>query len=238
MCLPAPRGHTSAALIAALRAAPSPHPALLVSGGTRPVQADDDLQLALWICYNRPFTDEHPGWQRHPALAQFRSALEARWETALRAVEPVDPVEVRPTTAQEAAEWERHQAFWLPQGGYRTVMLDIDAYGSVLMSLSSDISEMPVQTLALANALSLFSSHPRLVGVLAGFLTAVDTMAGDPYAQLAAGGFPAEDVLFGFGTCHALHARLGAHVADAWRSGRSSLRTRWLPLPDRVNVGC
>lgn len=236
MRLPAPRGHTSAALINLLQSPPTDRPALLVSTGTRPVWADDDLQLALWISHNRPFDDEHPAWEGHPALAQFRGALEARWEAALRTLGTVEPVEVRPANQAQAEEWARHQAFWLPQCGFRAALRDIDAYGSVLWSMSSSVSEMPVPTLALANALSYFGSHKRLVGALVGFLTAVDTMAGDPYAQLAVDS--GDDVLFGFGVCHSLHALLSAHVVDAWAGGCSSLRTRWLPLTDRINVGC
>lgn len=257
MRLPAPRGHTSAALITLLGAAPPRTPALLVSSGTRPVQVDDDLQLALWICYElhyRGFDDAHPAWEGHSALAQFHAALEARWEAGLRQLKDVTSAPVRPETNAQRAEWERHQAFWLPRRGFRALPdIQGDAYGGVqdermysvlftvaLRDLGDDagVDDVPAVTLALANALSLFGTHKRLVGALAGFLTAVDTMAGDPYSQLAAGAFPAEDVLFGFGACHSLHARLCAHAATAWSAGRSSLRGRWLPLPDRINVGC
>lgn len=236
MRLPPPRGHTSAALVALLRSAPPDRPALLVSSGTRPVWADDDLQLALWTCYNRSFSDEHHDWDGHPALAQFRATLEARWEAALRTLGAVDAVDARPSGPVQLTEWDQHQSFWLPRGGFRAVLRDIDAYGSIMWYPSCDVSAMPVPTLALANALAFFGSHERLMDALIGFLTAVDTMAGDPYAQLAAGS--ADDVLFGFGVCQSLHALLRAHVAEAWGTGRSSLRARWLPLPDRINVGC
>ncbi len=87
MRLPAPRGHMSSALVAALRQPPPPRPALLVGGGTRDAWLDDDLQLSLWICYElrtHGFDDAAAGWEEHPGLAQFHAALEARWEEALR----------------------------------------------------------------------------------------------------------------------------------------------------------
>ncbi|GLZ34607.1 hypothetical protein Lesp02_67940 [Lentzea sp. NBRC 105346] len=236
MRLPAPRGHTSAALTALLRSEPVDRPALVVSTGTRPVWADDDLQLSLWICY-RGFDGAHPGWDGHPALAQFRAALEVRWETALRALGAVDAPAVRTSTDAQFSEWELHRSFWRPRRTYRSAMRDLDFYGSVLFSDAlPGVDEMPAPTLALANAVSLLGSHRRLVDALIGFLTAAETLAGDPYAQLAMS--PGEDVLFGFGVCHSLHALLCAHVMEAWSAGRSSLRGRWLPLPGRINVGC
>jgi len=255
MRLPAPRGHMSAALVTALRQPPVPRPALLVSGGTRETCADDDLQLSLWICYElrmRGFEDVAPGWEDHPALAQFHTALESRWEAGLRSL----PEATQPATSstEELAELRRHHAFWRPRREMRSVLHDIqgDAYGarserthSVLFTVTlrdldfgAGVDEMPAVTLALANALSLFGLHRRLVGALVGFLTAVDTIGGDPFAQLLPVQCPPDDVRLGFTVCHELHSRLTQHVHTALTEGRTSMRGRWLPVSSRVNVGC
>ena len=255
MQLPAPRGHMSAALVAALRSAPLPRPALLVSGGTREAWLDDDLQLSLWLCYElrmRGFDDVHPAWEDHPALAQFHAALESRWEQALRTLQET----TQPAVLSDGgrAELRKHHAFWHPRRDMREALRDIhgDAYGarderthSVLFTVTlrdldgfAGVDEMPAPTLALANALSLFGLHQRLVGALVGFLTAVDTIGGDPFAQLLPVQCPPEDVRLGFTVCHELHARLTHHVHAAQVAGRTSLRGRWLPSAGRVNVGC
>ena len=48
--------------------------------------ADDDLQLALYCCYElhyRGFDGVHPDWEWEPSLLAFRRALEERFEAAL-----------------------------------------------------------------------------------------------------------------------------------------------------------
>jgi hypothetical protein len=245
----------SSALVAALRLPPPPRPALLVSGGTRDAWLDDDLQLSLWICYElrmRGFEDVAAGWEDHPALAQFHAALEARWEQALRSLTEVTTPASLP--ADGLAELRRHHAFWQPRREMRSVLRDIhgDAYGtrserthSVLFTVtlrdlepSVGVDEMPAPTLALANALSLFGLHRRLVGALVGFLTAVDTIGGDPFAQLLPVQCPPEDVRLGFTACHELHARLTQHVHVSQQAGRTSLRGRRPLVSSRANVGC
>ncbi|GLY53231.1 iron-containing redox enzyme family protein [Lentzea sp. NBRC 102530] len=252
MRLPAPRGHMSSALVAALRLPPPPRPALLASGGTRDAWQDDDLQLSLWICSElrtRGFDDAAPGWDEHPALAQFHATLEARWEEALRSLaETTSPAVLGPEGLQEL---RKHHAFWQPRREMRSVLRDLhgDAYGTrthpVLFSVTlrdlapaAAVDEMPAPTLALVNALSLFGAHQRLVGALVGFLTAVDTIGGDPFAQLLPVQCPPEDVRLGFTACHELHARLTQHVHSSLQAGRTSLRGRWMAPQPRVNVGC
>jgi hypothetical protein len=245
----------SSALVAGLRLPPPPRPALLVSGGTREAWQDDDLQLSLWICYElrmRGFDDVATGWEDHPALAQFHAALEARWEQALRSLtEVTSPAAL---SDEGLSELRRHQAFWQPRSEMRSVLRDIqgDAYGtrserthSVLFTVTlrdldpnARVDEMPAPTLALANALSLFGLHRRLVGALVGFLTAVDTIGGDPFAQLLPVQCPPEDVRLGFTACHELHARLIQHVHASQQAGRTSSRGRRPPVSGRVNVGC
>src|SRR3712207_3184371 len=130
MRLPAPRGHMSSALITALRASPLPRPALLVSGGTREIFLDDDLQLSLWICYElrtRGFDDVHAGWEDNPFLAQFHAALESRWEEALRTLSEVTQPAVM--SAECLAELRKHHAFWQPRREMRSVLRDLQAYG-------------------------------------------------------------------------------------------------------------
>ena len=254
MRLPAPRGHMSSALVAALRRRPVPRPALLVSGGTREIFVDDDLQLSLWICYElrmRGFDDVHPAWEDHPALAQFHAALEELWESGLRSLtESTQPAVL---SDEGTAELRKHHAFWQPRREMRSVLRDIqgDAYGarssrahSVLFTVTlrdvdpAGVDEMPALTLALVNALSLFGLHQRLAGALVGFLTAVDTIGGDPFAQLLPVQCPPEDVRLGFTVCHELHARLTQHVDSCLQASRTSLRGRWLAPQGRVNVGC
>ena len=52
-----------------------------------PVREDDDLQLALWCCYElhyRGFDDVDEGWEWHPAIVGFRGVLERQWLIELR----------------------------------------------------------------------------------------------------------------------------------------------------------
>jgi hypothetical protein len=92
--LPAARGATSAGLLAALRESPDRLPPLPLPDGADPI-ADEDLQLALYCCYELhyrglPGVDER--WEWAPSLLALRGALEARFEAALRAaVGPVGP---------------------------------------------------------------------------------------------------------------------------------------------------
>ena len=92
--LPSPRGDTTEALLDALRRPPhSLHP-ILPAAGPDPL-ADEDLQLALYLCYELhyrglPGVDER--WEWSPSLLALRQTLEERFETALRdTVGPVGP---------------------------------------------------------------------------------------------------------------------------------------------------
>jgi hypothetical protein len=97
--LPAARGATSEALLAALVRPPhrlSPVP--LPQAGD-PL-ADEDLQLALYLCYELhyrglPGVDER--WEWSPSLLALRAALEQRFEDALRAA--VAPIGSPPEAA-------------------------------------------------------------------------------------------------------------------------------------------
>src|SRR4051812_21509412 len=84
--LPRPRGPITEALFAALER--PPHPIGAVPGPSgEPPQADEDLQLALYACYELhyrglPGVDER--WEWEPALLAARRELEDRFEAALR----------------------------------------------------------------------------------------------------------------------------------------------------------
>ena len=93
--LPAPRGHTTHALLSALREPPHRLPPIPLPDGADPL-ADEDLQLALYCCYELhyrglPGVDER--WEWSPSLLALRGALEDRFEAALHAaVGPVGPL--------------------------------------------------------------------------------------------------------------------------------------------------
>jgi len=85
--LPGPRGPLSAYLIEALT-----EPPRALEGWPPPngePLADDDLQLALYCCYElhyRSFDGVDPGWEWEPSLLAFRATLEEYFEAGLRAL--------------------------------------------------------------------------------------------------------------------------------------------------------
>jgi heme oxygenase-like protein len=90
MKMPPARGPLSAWLHATLHRTPATVPADAKAppmSGERPVAwQDEDLQLALWCCYElhyRGFECVHDDWEWHPAVIAFRGALERRWLAAL-----------------------------------------------------------------------------------------------------------------------------------------------------------
>jgi hypothetical protein len=89
--LPSPRGPISERLIAALRCDPGALPHHDLPACADPL-ADDDLQLALYLCYElhyRGLTGVDDGWEWEPGLLSLRRQLELRFEEALRsAVSP------------------------------------------------------------------------------------------------------------------------------------------------------
>ena len=86
LALPAARGHTTEALLGALRLAPHQLPPIPLPDGPDPL-ADEDLQLALYLCYElhyRGLPDVDERWEWWPSLLALRQALEQRFEAALR----------------------------------------------------------------------------------------------------------------------------------------------------------
>jgi hypothetical protein len=91
--LPRPRGPVSARVITALTRPPGPFGPIPVR--TADVLADDDLLLALHVCYElhyRGFDGVEDDWEWEPGLIAFRGRLEALLEPALRAVVAVPEV--------------------------------------------------------------------------------------------------------------------------------------------------
>ena len=89
--LPAARGHTTDALLKALRERPHHLAPIELPDGTDPL-GDDDLQLALYLCYELhyrglPRVDER--WEWSPSLLALRQALE-RLHPQLASFELVD----------------------------------------------------------------------------------------------------------------------------------------------------
>ncbi|MDX6550508.1 MAG: hypothetical protein QOJ31_1192, partial [Gaiellales bacterium] len=82
--LPRPRGALSAAVIDALTG-PSGEVHLGQVAVADPL-ADDDLQLALYVCYElhyRSFAGVDENWEWNPALLDARARLEEAFESAL-----------------------------------------------------------------------------------------------------------------------------------------------------------
>ena len=87
MLLPRPRGRLTSALVEALRSDDAS--ALAAAPATAPADpvADDDLQLALWVCFElhyRGFDDVSDSWEWQPKLIALRAELESMMLSALR----------------------------------------------------------------------------------------------------------------------------------------------------------
>jgi hypothetical protein len=88
---PAPRGPLSATVLAALHAVPGSlsalHAAALDLSDVADALADDDLQLALYCCYElhyRGFDGVDERWEWDPGLLALRTRLEDAFEAALQ----------------------------------------------------------------------------------------------------------------------------------------------------------
>ena len=106
--LPEARGPISSAVLMALARAPGPIDAPDVAVGD--VLADDDLQLALYCCYElhyRSFRGVDPCWEWNPELIEARGRLEHLFESGLREslpAETVAPRDVEATLRELVAE--------------------------------------------------------------------------------------------------------------------------------------
>src|SRR3954454_6555369 len=92
--LPPSRGAISTFVLDALRREPHALEPLELSAPADAL-ADDDLQLALYVCYElhyRGFDGIDERWEWEPSLLALRAALEAQFERALEAAVPsLDP---------------------------------------------------------------------------------------------------------------------------------------------------
>ena len=87
--LPIPRGPLSAELLASLRQVP--HHLSVPSVFCEDVLLDEDVQLALYCCYElhyQGFTGVSDDWEWEPSLVAFRGALEEAFERQLRLALP------------------------------------------------------------------------------------------------------------------------------------------------------
>src|SRR5205085_7444840 len=86
--LPEPRGPLSAFLVDRWRGPSRALTGTPAIGAADPL-GDDDLQLALYLCYElhyRSFAGVDDGWEWDPSLLAFRRRLEREVEIALRDV--------------------------------------------------------------------------------------------------------------------------------------------------------
>jgi hypothetical protein len=99
MTVPTPRGELSAFVLAELAAGPPHTLPRAPLGAAADALDDDDLHLALYLCYELhyrglPGVDER--WEWDPGLLALRAALEARFEAALREAVPTSPAPADP----------------------------------------------------------------------------------------------------------------------------------------------
>jgi hypothetical protein len=95
LALPPPRGPITATLFAALHEQAGSPIALDLGFDADDPLRDDDLQLALYVCYELHYAEGvDPRWEWAPSLLAFRASLEARFEAAIEAlVRPCSPAE-------------------------------------------------------------------------------------------------------------------------------------------------
>jgi hypothetical protein len=188
--LPAPRGATSAALLAALVRAPHHLAPVPLPEGTDPL-ADEDLQLALYLAYELhyrglPGVDER--WEWSPSLLALRQALEERFEAAVRAA-------TGPITEAPAPE-EMDVAL--------RAIEDADDAPSVSRHIERDATlEQVLEFVIHRSAYQLKEADPHS--------WAMPRLSGTPKAALVE--IQADE--YGGGRAHRIHAQLFADAMDA-----------------------
>ncbi|MFJ4851531.1 MULTISPECIES: iron-containing redox enzyme family protein [unclassified Streptomyces] len=148
--VPSARGPLSALVTDALTSGPPPRP--LPAPDAECERTDpygDDLQLALHVCYElhyRGLADVDASWEWDPALLRFRAALEAAFESALRAdtrgvgsaadleaeldtmlVEPVDGTSVG-HYLRDRADWDQLREYFVHRSVYQLKEADPQAW--------------------------------------------------------------------------------------------------------------
>jgi Iron-containing redox enzyme len=97
--LPAPRGAISRALLQTLESAPG-NPGRVVPAPAADPLGDDDLHLALYLCYElhyRGLPDIDERWEWDPMLIAFRGSMERQFEEALLDAVPLNSQRISPT---------------------------------------------------------------------------------------------------------------------------------------------
>jgi len=92
--LPRVRGPVSGILLEVLRCAPGMPVELPMLDPSPALLADDDVQLALYLCYELHYGELEgvdDGWEWDPGLLAFRAVLERAFEAALREAVPQPP---------------------------------------------------------------------------------------------------------------------------------------------------
>jgi len=139
IALPEPRGAVTELLLDALARPAGPVPAAAVDDA-----CEDDLQLALYLCYELhyrglPGVDER--WEWAPSLLALRGALERRFEEALRRDVPVPetgaPMDVA-LRAIEAADDAPSLSRHLERGGTLQHYLEFVAHRSAYQLKEAD----------------------------------------------------------------------------------------------------
>jgi Iron-containing redox enzyme len=113
--LPAPRGPITTALFAALRSVPGRHEDLALAPDAVDDADDEDLQLALYCCYELHyggFPDVAATWEWGAPVLALRRRMEGRFEGALRRSVPSDEEPARPLRPADVVG-----ALWRLAGG-------------------------------------------------------------------------------------------------------------------------
>ena len=103
VALPAPRGPWTEALYALLDNAADPPPVAAELSGANDVLYDDDLQMALYLCYELHYAalegvDDRQEWS--PLVLMFRGGLECEFDAALRRL-VAEPARETPSVGEE-----------------------------------------------------------------------------------------------------------------------------------------
>ena len=104
--LPRVRGPVTGILLEVLRCAPGMPVELPALRATPALLADDDVQLALYLCYELHYGELEgvdDDWEWDPGLLAFRAVLERAFETALRAT-VAQPAAVQPSQLSDALQ--------------------------------------------------------------------------------------------------------------------------------------
>jgi Iron-containing redox enzyme len=207
--LPAPRGPLSAAVIGGVSSGDGPVPRLGVT--VEDALGDDDLQLALYVCYElhyRGFAGVDPGWEWDPGLLAARAQMEDVFESALRAavsVPPSDTAEVEPALRalverddgpplsrflQRHATAEQFREFLIHRSAYQLKEADPHAWAMPRLFGRPKEALVEVQSDEYGNGLpgrmhaTLFASSMRAMGLRDEYGTYLDRIPGTTLATV------------------------------------------------------